>query len=424
MAESSSWTRWVDWRIAELARSKLLRSVRPIGPIDGHPTAVHVDATTRARWTSGAPSLGEYTLHGVERLTLFSTNDYLGLSAHPNVRHAAATAAASFGCGPRASALVSGYTHAHRALEEALAALKGVDEALLFPTGYAANMAVLGALAESDECAIFSDALNHASIVDGARLAARGAGAALHVYRHADLAHLDQLLRASSAPRKLIVSDSLFSMDGDFADVAGLVHLRDRYGALLVLDEAHATLVCGEHGGGEAERAGVSGHVDVHVGTLSKAFGAHGGFVASSRALKHLILSRGRPGIFSTALPAPAVAAASAALHEATPALRARLWANVRALAEATGVHAQSPIVPIVLGDEERALHASVELLRAGYHVPAIRPPTVAPGTSRLRIALSAAHTDDDIAGLAAALRGLDASSGSAPSVIVPCSRL
>ena len=216
-----------------------------------------------------------------QRVSVFASNDYLGLSSHKDVRAAAAWAALEHGCGPRSSALVCGYTDAHAALEAGLAQLKGTEDALLFPTGFAANLAVMGALASSPSCAIFSDELNHASIVDGARLACKGAGAALHVYRHNDLDHLESLLEQSAAERKLIVSDSLFSMDGDVADVVGLATLRGRYGAMLCLDEAHATLVYGdEHGGGVAEAQGVDpSSVDLHVGTLSKAFGSHGGFV-------------------------------------------------------------------------------------------------------------------------------------------------
>lgn len=405
-AKSHGWEAWTAGRLAELRGRRVLRSLRALGPVRGDASAVALDEGTRASWSRDAPSLGEWAGSPTERLVLFAANDYLGLSAHADVRAAAAAAAAAFGCGPRASALVSGYTHAHRALESELAALKGSEEALVLPTGYAANLAVLGALADSPACAIFSDELNHASIVDGARLAARGAGAALHVYRHCDLAHLAELLAASAAPRKLIVSDSLFSMDGDYADVPGLARLRAAHGALLCLDDAHATLVCGAAGGGVAQMQGVGAeHVDITVGTLSKAFGAHGGFVACSRAHKQLLISAGRPAIFSTALPAPAVAAASAALRAATPAVRAALWANVRLFAAETGLAARSPIIPIVVGDEAAALELSAKLLADGFFVPAIRPPTVPRGSSRLRVTLSAAHTEADVRALAAALR-------------------
>ncbi|KAG8469467.1 hypothetical protein KFE25_005922 [Diacronema lutheri] len=403
---SEAWAEWTARRLAELRDRRVLRSLRALSPVLGDASAVVLDAGTRDSWARDAPSLGEWEGAQTERLVLFAANDYLGLSAHADVRAAAAAAAAESGCGPRASPLVSGYTHAHRRLESDLAALKGTEEALVLPTGYAANLAVLGALADSPSAAIFSDALNHASIVDGARLAARGAGAALHVYKHNDMADLGAQLAASTAARKLIVSDSLFSMDGDYADVRALVALRASHGALLVLDDAHATLVCGEGGGGVAQMQGVRPEeVDVTVGTLSKAFGAHGGFVACSAQLKRLLVSTGRPVIFSTALPAPAVAAASAALRAATPALRAKLWANVRLFAAETGLPAASPIVPVVVGDEADALALSAALLADGFFVPAIRPPTVPRGSSRLRVTLSAAHDEADVRALAAALR-------------------
>jgi len=338
----------------------------------------------------------------------FSANDYLGLSCAPEVQAAASEAALAYGSGPRGSALVCGYTVAHRRLERDLARLKGCEEALLFPTGFAANLAVLGALITSPSCAIFSDALNHASIVDGARLAAKSTGAVLHVYRHGDLSHLEALLSASAAPRKLIISDSLFSMDGDLADCAGLATLRDRYSALLCLDEAHATLLFGGSGGGVAQSQGVAEKVDVSVGTLSKACGSHGGFVGCSAQLKQLLLSKGRAGIYSTALPAPAVAAARAAIQLATPERRSCLWSVVSAFSSATRTVAHSPIVPLVVGSEERALEAARCLLSAGFLVPAIRPPTVPPGTARLRLAFSAAHEHSDVLALVNELRKLD----------------
>lgn len=268
----------------------------------------------------------------------------------------------------------------------------------------------------SPSVSIFSDALNHASIVDGARLAARGAGAALQIYPHGDLQALDAALAAAPpSHRKLIVSDSLFSMDGDYADVAGLARVKEKHKALLILDEAHATLVAGPSGGGAADAAGVAHLVDVHVGTLSKAFGAHGGFAALSRDAKTLVLNAGRAYAFSTAPPAPCVAAATAALAVASsePQHRARLWRHCRRARAAAGAPPQpagagatavSPILPILLGNDRAALRASGALLAAGMHVPAIRPPTVPLGTSRLRVSLSAAHSDADVDRLLAGL--------------------
>ena len=364
-------------------------------------------------------------------LNVFSSNDYLGLATHKTVRFAAADAAMRWGSGPRSSPLVCGYTMQHRALEKSLAALKGTEECLLFPTGYAANLGSIPALADGKDCHVFSDELNHASIVDGCRLASRR-GARVSTYRHRDAAHLEALLNASDAPRKLVVTDSLFSMDGVFAPLPALAALRRRRpDVMLMVDEAHATLVCGERGGGACEAMGVAAHVDVHVGTLSKAVGSIGGFVACTRDVKALLVSAARAQVFSTALPAPAVAAASAALRVCGggeegegegAALRRRLRRHVARLDRALGGGGErgeseypslcSPVVSIVCGSETAALDASAKLLALGFHVPAIRPPTVPRGTSRLRVTLSAAHKDEDVAALVAALGTLDVEGG------------
>jgi len=404
--------------------------------------------------SSLSPSLSTPTSTSTTTLTLFSTNDYLGLSTHPRVRQAASQAAASLGCGPRASALVPGaFTTAHRDLERALSRLKGTEDALLFPTGFAANAATMAALCgpvgkknaeknssgaeergEEELVIVFSDELNHASIVDGARLAARSSSlpspsdpssssspppsprVRIVIYPHNDIPYLDRdLSQVPRGARKLVVTDSLFSMDGDFADLPALCALRRKHGFLLVVDEAHATLVCGSRcGGGAAELFGVSSEIDVHVGTLSKAFGAHGGFAACSSRLRSLLANAGRPFAFSTALPAPAVAAALASLEVAAfesgvegKELRDRVWRHARRVGEALGLRATSPIIPVFLGGEKEALAASGFLLDRGLHVPAIRPPTVPKGTSRLRISLSAAHSDEDVGRLIGALAEL-----------------
>lgn len=340
-----------------------------------------------------------------------SGNDYLGLATHAEVRGAAAAAARAHGMGRRGSALVCGYSPEHAALERELAELKGAEACLLFPTGFAANSGVLAALAGSDRVTVFSDALNHASIVDGARLAAKG-GAALQVYRHKDLGHLRELLAACRTPLKLVVTDTMFSMDGDTADLRGLAALKAEHDFLLVADEAHGTLVFGRGaGGGVAQLQGAEAGVDVHVGTLSKAFGCLGGFAACSRPVRELLATKARPFVFSTALPLPVVAAARAALRVARrdgDALRAKLFRNINLLRNGLGLGgSSSPIVPLVLGTEARALAASAALRREGFHVTAIRPPTVPPGTARLRVALSAAHTTGEVLGLVDALRRL-----------------
>lgn len=216
MPMAPAWSAWCNETLDELHHSELLRSLRPVTP--GHMASVTVGTVTHDTWVQNTPSTGEDANRptGSVRLNAFAANDYLGLGARPDIRSAAAAAASLHGCGPRSSALLGGYTILQRELETSLAVLKQADEALIFPSGYAANLAVLGSIAASERCAIFSDSLNHASIIDGARLAyrGRGAGASLHVYRHTDLTHLDSMLSASSSPLKFIVSDSLFSMDG------------------------------------------------------------------------------------------------------------------------------------------------------------------------------------------------------------------
>ena len=372
---------WVETALEGLRAEGRLRATRALAPR----SPVRVDLEGRS-------------------LVLFSSNDYLGLSGHPEVRRAAARAARELGMGPRGAALVCGHTDDHAALEAELARLKGTEAALLFPTGYQANLAALSTLA-GPGTTVFSDELCHASIIDGCQLSR----APVEVYRHRDLEDLEALLSACRTPRRLIVTDTVFSMEGTQAPLAELVALKRRHRALLVVDEAHATLVHGPHGGGLAEAAGVAAEVDVQVGTLSKAFGAHGGFVATSRQLERWLVNRARTIVFTTALPAPVVAAARAALRVATRdgELRDRLWARVRQLADALDRRLESPIVPLVIGDNREALRASRRLLEAGFHVPAIRPPSVPAGTARLRVTLSAAHAEEEVAALAEAVRSL-----------------
>jgi len=330
----------------------------------------------------------------------FASNDYLGLTHHPAVVAAAHDAVDRWGTGTGASRLVVGSRPLHRELETELAAWKGSEAALLFPTGFAANLGLLAALGGPD-VTILSDELNHASIVDGARLAR----AQVRVYRHADLDHLAKLLVEVDGPA-LVVSDSAFSMDGDVADVAGLVELAASHDALLVLDEAHAVL-------GPVVEIGIDKDLPLlRMGTLSKALGSLGGFVAGPRAYVDLLCNRARPFIFTTA-PTPAdTAAALAAVRIVRCAEGEALVARLRHHVDRLRAGHPTPIVPLVLGDEAGALAAAARLLDQGLLVPAIRPPTVAPGTSRLRITLSAAHTEDQVDRLLAALAALPARSG------------
>ncbi|CAM6105089.1 unnamed protein product [Calypogeia fissa] len=409
-----------------------VRTFPGLGPWDRETVEIEVSMAEFEAWLCETPCTGqqargsgislrqEGTLQvpdsaASHKLLLFSGNDYLGLSAHPAVRTAAAKAALECGMGPRAAALVCGYTHHHRKLESTLAKLKHSEECLLCPTGFAANMAVMTALASTitggitekeGSFAIFSDALNHASIIDGVRLAQKTGRAQVNIYRHSDMNHLEQLLLQCKVERRVVVTDSLFSMDGDFAKMTELAALRKKYNFLLVVDDAHGTLVCGDNGGGVAEAFGVEKDIDICVGTLSKAIGCLGGFIATSRKLKKWIQSRGRSFIFSTALPIPVVAAAHAALlvAEAEKWRRLAVWERVQQLSKGLGVQFVSPIIPIVIGGADESVIASRELLKSGFHVFAIRPPTVKEGASRLRITVSAAHTKADVDALISAL--------------------
>ena len=348
-------------------------------------------------------------------LTLFNSNDYLGLSSHPAVRRAAAEAAMQYGNGPRSSALVAGYTQYHRDLETQISNLKETEEAVLFSSGFAANVAVLSSLIGEGGADVFSDELNHASIIDGIRLGRSTSTknrSGLYVYRHNDMAHLDQLLSKSTCQKKIVVTDSLFSMDGDFARLPDIVRLKKKHGFLLVIDEAHATLVCGEHGGGAAELFGVQEHVDLHVGTLSKAVGSQGGFVACSALMKDFLVNKGRTLVFSTSLPIPSVVSAQVGmLIGERESWRRR---HLEELSNRLRRGRASPIIPIVIGPEQKTLDiADVMLKEHGFVIPAIRPPTVPAGTSRLRISLSATHTTSTVDALVAALSSLELGLGS-----------
>ena len=353
-------------------------------------------------------ALGPGGLLEEREVVSFASNDYLGLSCHPTVTAAAHAAIDRWGTGAGASRLVTGSRPVHAELERELAAWKGTEAAVCFPTGFAANLGVLSVLG-GPGVRVFSDELNHASIIDGCRLSRSD----VVVYRHADLDHLDDLLTTvETGPERpaLVVTDSVFSMDGDAAPLDQLLELCRHHRAMLVVDEAHAVL--GPHLE-ESASAGEARSVVVRVGTLSKTLGALGGFVAASRDVVDLLINRARPYIFSTALPPADAAAALAALRvlrsDEGEALVARLASLVDRVC-AAGVAAPdhpSPIVPVVLGSEQAAIDASTALLEAGLWVPAIRPPTVPVGTSRLRVTLSAAHEDADISRLIDALVAL-----------------
>ncbi len=335
------------------------------------------------------------TYEGRDGVVSFASNDYLGLTHHPDVIAAAHAALDRDGAGSGSARLIVGARAVHDELEAELAAWKDEPAAVLFPTGFAANIGTLAAFG-GPHTLVCSDELNHASIVDGCRLSRSDVA----VFRHRDLDHLATLLddRSGRYERAIVASDSVFSMDGDLADVAGLIALCAEHGALLVLDEAHAVL------GPHPDAGALAAIPHVRVGTLSKTLGALGGFVAGPRVFTDLLVNLARSYIFTTA-PTPAdTAAALAALRVLRSgdgaALVARLAANVARL-EPT---ARSPIVPVMCGDDHSALQAAATLLDRGFLVPAIRPPTVPPGTSRLRIACSAAHTGPQIDALRHAL--------------------
>ena len=327
----------------------------------------------------------------------FASNDYLGLSQHPAPSAAAIEAVARLGTGSGASRLVVGSRPEHTLLEASLAEWKSSEAAVLFPTGYAANLGVVTTLA-TPGVLVCSDELNHASIIDGCRLARADAA----VYPHGDLDALADLLEqaAGEGRRALVVSDLVFSMDGDAAAVDDLVALAHRHGAALVLDEAHAVF-------GPEPHDVPDDLVLVRVGTLSKTLGSLGGFVAAPKEICDLLVNRARTYIFTTA-PSPAdTAAAAAALEVLTGEEGAALVGRLRELVGRLRPGHPSPIVPVVVGAEADALALSAALLDRGLLVPAIRPPTVAPGTSRLRIAVSAAHTDEQVTALESALDAL-----------------
>ncbi len=340
------------------------------------------------------------TLDG-RRVLLLCSNNYLGLANHPALRAAAARAATDYGVGSGASRLISGSMRLHQRLEERLAALKGAEAALLFNSGYHANIGAVGAFVGRGD-AVFSDALNHASIVDGCRLS----GATVLVYPHNDVAALSRLLAESRARRRLVVTESIFSMDGDGASLRALCDIAERHGAMVMVDEAHATGILGPNGGGLVEAEGLQERVDLQVGTLGKALGSFGAFVAGRRAVIDLLINTARSFIYTTALPPPTVAASLAALDiiAAEPARRRQVLHNAGALRRMlaqTGFDvgtAALHIIPVHVGDPQRTMQLSEHLLAQGVFVQGIRPPTVPAATARLRVTVMSTHTPADFA--------------------------
>jgi glycine C-acetyltransferase/8-amino-7-oxononanoate synthase len=342
----------------------------------------------------GSPQGPRVTLDG-RAVLLLCSNNYLGLADHPRVRGAAAEAAMRWGAGAGASRLISGNMQPHRGLEERLAAFKGYESALLFGSGYLANTGTIAALAGRGEV-VFSDELNHASIVDGCRLSR----AETFVYRHRDVEHLAWGLREAGDRGSLIVSDGVFSMDGDIAPLGELVELARRHGCRLMVDEAHATGALGPGGRGSVAAAGLSGEVDVAMGTLGKALGSYGAYVCASRELTDYLVNTARSFVFSTAPPPPTVAASLAALEllESHPHRVERLAENaatLRAALAAEGLAvggSETQIVPVAIGDAAPTMELSERVLERGVFAQGIRPPTVPEGSSRLRFTVMSTH--------------------------------
>lgn len=357
---------------------------------------------------------------GGREIVLLCSNNYLGLASHPEVVEAAARAVRDSGASAVSSRLISGHMDAHARLEEKLAAWKGVEAALLFSTGYHANVGVISSLVGAGDVVV-SDELNHASIIDGCRLSR----ARVAVYRHNDVVHLRETLAGlEGARRVLVVTESVFSMDGDLAPLADIAAAAREHGAWMMVDEAHAAGVFGPGGAGVVAALGLTEQVDVHMGTLGKGLGSFGAYVAGSRRLVDHLVNRARSFIFTTGLPPSAAAAAGAALDVLArePERAAGLLRRARRLGEtlrAGGLdvpNLDSQILPVMVGDARRAVAAAEQLLERGFYVAAIRPPTVPPGTSRLRLSLMATHTDEQIEGVAAALIDILGNRNDAPA--------
>jgi 8-amino-7-oxononanoate synthase len=364
-----------------------------------------------------SPCGARVTVDGREMLA-FCSNDYLGLAAHPRIIVAMQEGANTYGAGSGASHLISGHSRAHAQLEQRLADFVGAHleaaRALYFCTGYMANLAVLTALTAGDpDAEIFSEALNHASLIDGARLSR----ARVKVYPHADLEALEALLKTSTAGTKLVVTDSVFSMDGNLAPLPALLALCERFGAWLVVDDAHGFGTLGANGRGALEHFGLRSPHIVYVGTLGKAAGVGGAFVAAHASVIETLVQKARPYIYTTAAP-PALAHALLTSLDliAGPVGMARRAQLQALIAQLDGMRLQrwrrlpSPtaIQPVIIGDNAEAMAAAAALYEQGYWVPAIRPPTVAAGTARLRITLSATHTAQEVGQLANALTTLE----------------
>lgn len=372
--------KWIEKELELLAGASLERSLRTSAPVSEFPG---------------------YTVRGEKVLLNMSSNDYLGLAQHPAIIEVMREALLTEGAGSGASRLVTGNRPPYELLEAALADWQSFEAALVFANGYMANTGVIGALVSRGDV-VFSDQMNHASIVDGIALSR-----AEHArYRHNDMEHLRNLLnKYQDKRRKLIVTDTVFSMDGDTAPLRELVALKREYGAMLMVDESHSGGIYGERGEGLCHELGLQNDVDVHMGTFSKSFGIYGAYICGSHALIRWLVNKARPLIYSTALPPSIVAGISKALV----LVQDERWRRERLCAASRKFRSllcdagykigvgDSPIVPVIIGDNAMTLHFSHALEAAGIASVAIRPPTVPVGTARIRFSLSAAHTDKEL---------------------------
>ncbi|MFF2287782.1 8-amino-7-oxononanoate synthase [Peribacillus butanolivorans] len=342
-----------------------------------------------------------YAMVNGKKMMMFASNNYLGIANDQRLIEASVQATQRFGTGSTGSRLTTGNTIVHEKLEKRLAEFKQTDAAIVLNTGYMANIAALTTLVGRDDL-ILSDEMNHASIIDGCRLSR----AETIIYRHADLLDLEMKLQINTRYRKrIIVTDGVFSMDGDIASLPGIVELAKRYDALVMVDDAHATGVLGKDGRGTSEHFGLKGKIDIEMGTLSKAVGAEGGYIAGSRSLVDYVLNRARPFVFSTALSAGVVASALTAVDiiQSEPERRVRIRAmSQRLYNELTSLGytvsgGETPILAIICGEPEQAMFLSKELHKHGIYAPAIRPPTVPSGTSRIRLTLMATHQEEQM---------------------------
>ncbi len=376
---------WVREELEELQKRNLYRKLRTIS----------------------SPASSRVILDGKEVVN-FSSNNYLGLASRKDVVELTQKGLELFGAGSSASRLIAGNFSIHEEAEEVLARFKGKEASLIFSTGYMANLSLLTSLSD-ENTEIFSDQLNHASIIDGCRLSK----ASISVYRHRDLDHLEHLVKRSRKKRKIVITDGVFSMDGDIAPLGGIADICERYGCIFIVDDAHGTGVLGEKGRGTTFYKGVNDRVDIIMGTLGKAMGLFGAFVASSKAIRELLINKARPFIYTTSLP-PSIAYATKgviSIIERSDDLRKELHEKASFVREGikklgfSTLDSETQIIPVVVGDERKTMELSKGLLERGFFAHGIRPPTVPNGTSRLRVSIMADHRWEDLEGFLEALR-------------------